>query len=147
MKAELQLKVKGFCSGCGELLTVTAIVSPHENEQITYAIGQARAALEAGQCRSCLKLLTRLPRLEYFAEHPRKTEFETLQSELAATEMKLAVSDMALASIKPNYLAMKEALGKIAVHDTLDGEKYANYESGWHGVAEFARATLEKLNA
>jgi len=36
-------------------------------------------------------------------------------------------------------------LKKIADYNTLDGEKYVNYEAGWHGVAAFARAILKEI--
>ncbi len=37
---------------------------------------------------------------------------------------------------------LREALRKIASYETLDGDKYVNYQEGWYGVAEFAAKAL-----
>lgn len=38
------------------------------------------------------------------------------------------------------------ALSKIAEHETLDGGKYNSYEQGWHGVADFSRASVAEIS-
>lgn len=66
------------------------------------------------------------------------------QSEIEQAEYlaKIVIErDQALARLEK----AKRALEKIAHQDTLDGDKYVNYECGWYGVAEFAKEALKEL--
>jgi hypothetical protein len=50
-------------------------------------------------------------------------------------------------SLREQVAIAREDIYKIAAHDTLDGDKYLTYEQGWHGVADFAKRTLAKLQS
>lgn len=40
---------------------------------------------------------------------------------------------------------LKEALIDIATHNTLDGEKYHNFNAAYNGVVEFAQLTIDYI--
>lgn len=52
-----------------------------------------------------------------------------------------------LAAAVAENVRLREALGRMGDYDTLNGDKYNNYEDGWHGVARFARAALAETPA
>lgn len=40
---------------------------------------------------------------------------------------------------------VNKRLTKITKHETLDGEKYNNYNDAYYGIVEFCKETLEEL--